>query len=81
MGAADLGSPDPDDLMAPAELRLTRQEHHTGDQHGSAGGGLRVVLISPAQRMNYAAANALLKVLEEPPEGLLFVLVRSPRLN
>lgn len=42
---------------------------------GSHRGGLRVVLISPAQKMNYAAANALLKVLEEPPEGLLFVLV------
>ena len=38
MGAADLGATDPDDLMAPAELWLTRQEYHTGDQHGSAGG-------------------------------------------
>jgi DNA polymerase III subunit delta' len=42
---------------------------------GSHRGGLRVVLISPANRMNYAAANALLKTLEEPPESLAFILV------
>jgi len=42
---------------------------------GSHRGGLRVVLISPANRMNYAAANALLKSLEEPAESLVFVLV------
>ncbi len=42
---------------------------------GSHRGGLRVVLISPANRMNYAAANALLKSLEEPAQSLVFVLV------
>jgi DNA polymerase III subunit delta' len=42
---------------------------------GSHRGGLRVVLISPANRMNYAAANALLKTLEEPAESLAFILV------
>lgn len=38
-------------------------------------GGRRVVVIHPAEAMNVNAANALLKNLEEPPQGLLFILV------
>ena len=38
-------------------------------------GGRRVVVIHPAEAMNSNAANALLKHLEEPPHGLLFILV------
>ena len=38
-------------------------------------GGRRVVVIHPAEAMNTNAANALLKSLEEPPSGLLFILV------
>ena len=38
-------------------------------------GGRRVVVIHPAEAMNTNAANALLKSLEEPPPGLLFILV------
>ena len=38
-------------------------------------GGRRVVVIHPAEAMNANAANALLKNLEEPPQGLLFILV------
>lgn len=38
-------------------------------------GGLRVVLIYPAEALNPIAANALLKMLEEPAEGVIFVLV------
>lgn len=37
--------------------------------------GFRVVLVDPADRLNVAAANALLKVLEEPPLNTVFVLV------
>ncbi|WP_232298002.1 DNA polymerase III subunit delta' [Nitrosospira sp. NpAV] len=37
--------------------------------------GYKVVLIHPAETMNPAAANALLKNLEEPPPLTLFVLV------
>ena len=40
-------------------------------------GGRRVVLIEPAQKMNAVAANALLKILEEPPDGVFFILVSS----
>jgi DNA polymerase-3 subunit delta' len=38
-------------------------------------GGRRVIIIHPAETMNSNAANALLKSLEEPPPGLLFILV------
>ncbi|AXK38284.1 DNA polymerase III subunit delta' [Crenobacter cavernae] len=41
--------------------------------------GRRVVLVEPAEAMNPAAANALLKILEEPPHGVLFLLVSHHR--
>jgi DNA polymerase-3 subunit delta' len=40
-------------------------------------GGRRVIVIHPAESMNPNAANALLKSLEEPPPGLLFILVSN----
>jgi DNA polymerase III subunit delta' len=36
---------------------------------------MRVIVIEPAERMNKASANALLKTLEEPPDGSLIILV------
>lgn len=41
----------------------------------AADGGRRVVIVDPADEMNTAAANALLKMLEEPPHGVVFLLV------
>lgn len=38
-------------------------------------GGKRIVIIHPAETMNGNAANALLKSLEEPPAGLIFLLI------
>lgn len=38
-------------------------------------GGSRVAIIHPAEDMNGATANSLLKVLEEPPAGAVFLLV------
>ncbi len=37
----------------------------------------RLVLIHPAEAMNPAAANALLKKLEEPPPNVIFILVTN----
>ncbi len=37
--------------------------------------GLRVALVEPAERMQHASANALLKMLEEPPAQMRFLLV------
>ena len=42
-------------------------------------GGRRVVLINPAESMNIQAANALLKMLEEPPEAVIFLLITHNR--
>lgn len=39
--------------------------------------GLRVILLYPAEALNTAAANALLKTLEEPPPGTMFLLVSN----
>lgn len=36
-------------------------------------GGRRVVLVRPADCLNQASSNALLKVVEEPPSGTVFV--------
>ena len=45
----------------------------------SVRGGRRVVLVQPAESMNTQAANALLKVLEEPPNEVIFLLVSHAR--
>lgn len=39
--------------------------------------GYRIIIISPAETLNMASANALLKILEEPPKKTLFLLVAS----
>jgi DNA polymerase-3 subunit delta' len=44
-------------------------------------GGYKIVCIEPAESMNLNAANALLKLLEEPPAGtLLLLLTQQPGL-
>lgn len=40
-------------------------------------GQARIIIIDPVTAMNMQAANALLKVLEEPPEGTYFFLLAS----
>jgi DNA polymerase-3 subunit delta' len=42
---------------------------------GSHRGGRRVAVVHPAEAMNAHASNALLKSLEEPPAGAVFLLV------
>lgn len=44
---------------------------------GSHRAGNRVVLITEAEAMPPAAANSLLKILEEPPTSIYFILVSS----
>ena len=44
---------------------------------GSHRGGARVVVIEPAEAMNSAAQNALLKILEEPSSDVYFIFVSS----
>lgn len=40
-----------------------------------AGGNWRVVVVDPADELTRSAANALLKMLEEPPERCIFLLI------
>lgn len=44
---------------------------------GTHRGGRRVIVVRPAQAMNSATQNSLLKSLEEPGPGTLFLLVSS----
>lgn len=48
---------------------------------GSHRQGNRVVLITEAESMNPAAANSLLKILEEPPASVYFIIVSSKQKN
>ncbi|MEL7116143.1 MAG: DNA polymerase III subunit delta' [Pseudomonadota bacterium] len=41
----------------------------------AADGGRRVVIIDAADEMNVSAANAILKILEEPPEDTVMLLI------
>src|SRR6476620_11453428 len=50
-------------------------------QETSMQGGLRIVILHPAHAMNMAAANALLKTLEEPAPHTLLILISHQRLR
>ncbi len=48
---------------------------------GTHRGGLRIVIVYPAEAMNRSTANSLLKTLEEPPPDTLFLLVSSESMR
>lgn len=52
--------------------RLIEFTHGSAQQHGN-----RVVIVAQAEKMTEAAANALLKTLEEPPQGCYLLLLTS----
>lgn len=54
-------------------IRSLRQEFRLT----SYSGGWRVVLVSQADRLRVQAANAFLKLLEEPPPNVVFILTSS----
>lgn len=43
--------------------------------HGSGAGGWRIAIVDSVDDLNRSSANALLKLIEEPPERSLFLLV------
>ncbi|MBN1783906.1 MAG: AAA family ATPase [Alphaproteobacteria bacterium] len=66
--------PDPEKktpIIDVAQIRNLKQKLYKTVEKNQA----RVILIHPADAMNTAAANALLKVLEEPPKNTYFILV------
>lgn len=62
---------------APSSQIKVEQARELGDfaHVVSHRGGYRVAVIHPAEDMNAATANSLLKILEEPPAGAVFLLV------
>jgi DNA polymerase-3 subunit delta' len=46
-------------------------------QNTSQRGGAKVIILEPAEAMNLNAANALLKILEEPPAGTFLLLISA----
>ncbi|GBD49419.1 DNA polymerase III subunit delta' [Methylopila sp. Yamaguchi] len=60
------------------DIRVDDVRRATGFFGSTAGeGGWRVAIVDTADDMNGAAANALLKVLEEPPPRAIFVLLSA----
>lgn len=58
------------------QIRAVQDALSTKAHHGA----YRVVMLYPAEAMQGPAANALLKLLEEPPEGVIFILIsQQPR--
>ncbi len=47
--------------------------------YGSSSGGRQVVIVEEAHTLQDGARNAMLKILEEPPENTLFILTTSRR--
>ena len=65
-----------DDGRAKAEITIDQVRALGPLFQSTAGmGGWRVVIVDPVDGLNRAAANALLKSLEEPPRRTLFLLV------
>ena len=63
----------PSSQITIAQVRALDDFLHVGThRHGA-----RVILINPAEAMNRSTANSLLKSLEEPIAGTLFILVSS----
>ncbi len=53
------------------QIREIKQHAYQTRQRGE----YKIFIISRADKMTISAANALLKVLEEPPEGCIFILI------
>jgi len=49
--------------------------------HTTSSGSPKIVLFENAERMGASSRNALLKTLEEPPEGVYFILLSTRRVR
>ena len=66
----EITAPSGEEIRVDQVRELTRQSCLTPQESGR-----RVVLLDPAEGMNPYAANALLKLLEEPPGAVHFLLI------
>jgi DNA polymerase-3 subunit delta' len=77
-GAPEEGAASPRAESASKQIRIEQVRELQGFLAiGAHRGGMRIVLVRPAEAMNTATANALLKSLEEPGPRTLFILVSS----
>jgi DNA polymerase-3 subunit delta' len=69
----------PDHLIITPETNHIKvdaiREIRSFSENKSLGGRYRIIIIAPAEAMNVSAANALLKILEEPFENTIFLLI------
>lgn len=75
-----LAADDGEEGSKKASQQITIDQVRSLDDFLSVGthrGGLRIIVVNPAEAMNRSTANALLKSLEEPPPSTLFLLVSS----
>ena len=80
LGEGEEGEDEGKESKKKASRQITIDQVRALDEFLSVGthrGGLRIVLVYPAEAMNRSTANALLKSLEEPLPGTLFLLVSS----
>ncbi len=77
-----------DDDEEELEKEIAKQQHLSVDsirevtaksQQKAVGSGWKVLIIDQAQTMQGAAANALLKFIEEPPAKTVWILITSKR--
>jgi len=69
--AAPAGKKKLSDEIKVEDIRALEPWYHRTTHRG----GLRIVVLYPAQALNIISGNALLKSLEEPPNNTLFLLV------
>lgn len=72
-GAESAGKKKPSQQITIDQIRALDDFLHVGTHRQ----GIRVVLVHPAEAMNRSTANSLLKSLEEPVPGTLFILVSN----
>ena len=74
----DLQLVEPDESSKSGDIRIDDIREMTDKEMlTSQSGGYKVILIQPADRMTTAAANSLLKTLEEPTAQTILLLVSS----
>jgi DNA polymerase-3 subunit gamma/tau len=66
-------------FMASDNIPITQIRKATWWAHTTSPGKNKVIIIESADRMHEGSRNALLKILEEPPRGVYFILLSTRR--
>jgi len=74
----DLHDISPEEGRSSIKIDQIRAISRVVNQTSNQTGAIKVIIIQPAEALGLAAANALLKNLEEPPGKTLFLLISGP---